>query len=121
MYFAVALVGVIGFVLGVERAEPLAQRVGAAGLLLAIAVWYVTFGRRILRDDDGSWRGYVYLTGVVVLYVPAVALVDSTSFALFGLCPQAYMALSMASATAYVIVLSLTPAAVVLSTPVTSP
>ncbi len=49
VYFAVALVGVTSFVLGVERAEPLAQRVGAAGLLLAIAVWYVTFGRRILR------------------------------------------------------------------------
>ncbi len=114
VYFAVALVGVTSFVLGVERPEPLAQRVGAAGLLLAIAVWYVTFGRRILRDDDRSWRGYVYLTGVVVLYAPAVTLVDSTSFALFGLCPQAYMALSMAAATAFVTVLSMIPAAVVL-------
>jgi len=110
-YFAVALVGVIGFVLGVERAEPLAQRVAAAGLLLAIAVWYVIFGRRVLRHHDGSWHGYVYMAGIVILYAPAAALVNSTSFALFGLCPQAYMALAMGPATAFVIVLSLTPAA----------
>jgi signal transduction histidine kinase len=44
-----------------------------------------------------------------------VVLVDSTSFALFGLCPQAYMTMAMAPATGFVTLMSLTPAAAFLA------
>src|SRR5262245_37489144 len=46
-YFAVAFLVVVGFVLGIERQEPVAERLAVTGLLTAMAAWYVWFGRRI--------------------------------------------------------------------------
>jgi signal transduction histidine kinase len=46
-----------------------------------------------MRYEIEDWRGYVYLAVGFALYAPAVALAPSASFALFVLCPHAFMVL----------------------------
>ncbi|MBF9131635.1 sensor histidine kinase [Plantactinospora sp. S1510] len=57
-----------------------------------------------MRDEVEDWRGYGYLAGALVLYVPAVLLNGSASFVLFALCPQAYMLAGSVPATVAVVV-----------------
>ncbi|GIF67682.1 two-component sensor histidine kinase [Asanoa ishikariensis] len=90
-YFAVVGVGVSVFVL--QTADTAARGWGAVGLLGGIAVLYTLVGRRIMRDEAIGWTGVVYLGGTFVLYATAVALVNSSSFALFAICPQCFMTL----------------------------
>ncbi|XVQ87992.1 sensor histidine kinase [Microbispora siamensis] len=71
---------------------PLWQRVIATGLLAAIPLLYVLFGRPAIRNDD--WRrGVVYLVLLFALFTPAAFIEPSASFSLFGLCPQCFMVL----------------------------
>ncbi|MGC5033364.1 sensor histidine kinase [Micromonospora sp. DT229] len=81
-------------------------RIGVLALFLALAGWYVGFGRRLMRDAVEDWRGYLYLAGVVVLYVPAVLLDGNASFLLFVLCPQAFMVLPAVPAVSAVLLLT---------------
>ena len=67
-------------------------RIGATVLMVALAAWWYWFGSRLARaGDDRSWRGPVYLLGVLTLFAPAVALVPACTWVLFALCPQPYM------------------------------
>jgi len=100
-YFAVVAAAVTGFVVAGGRSS--AQTLGGLALLAALAAWYVGYGRRLMRDDVDDARGLVYLAGAFVLYVPAVALTGSASFALFALCPQAFMVLPAVPATVVVV------------------
>ncbi len=107
LYFGVAFVAVAGFVLGVDQQEPVAERIAVTGLLIGMAAWYAGFGRRIIRSGSHDWRNYAYQAGLLTLYIPAVAMIDSTSFILFALCPMAYMSLPMVPASVVVVVTSL--------------
>ncbi|WP_238161468.1 sensor histidine kinase [Micromonospora endolithica] len=104
-YFAVTGVGV-GTVVVADPRHPGPARLGVAVLFVALGAWYLAFGRPLMRDGIENWRGYVYLAGVVVLYVPAVLLSGSTSFLLFALCPQAFMVLPAAPAVVAVVLLN---------------
>jgi len=107
IYFGVAFVAVAGFVLGVDQQEPVAERIAVTGLLIGMAAWYWGFGRRIIRRGDSDWRNYAFQAGLLALYLPAVAMVDSTSFVLFALCPMAYMSMPLIPASVVVVVASL--------------
>ena len=52
--------------------------------------------------------------GLFALFVPAVAIVGTTSFILFALCPLTYMTMRMAHAHLAVVAFALTPAAIFL-------
>ncbi|MGN9812526.1 sensor histidine kinase [Micromonospora sp. BQ11] len=104
-YFAVTGLGV-GTAVVAEPGHPGPTRLGAALLFVALGAWYVAFGRALMRDAVEDWRGYVYLAGVVMLYVPAVLLSGIASFALFALCPQAFMVLPAAPAVGAVVLLN---------------
>ncbi|GAA2632879.1 sensor histidine kinase [Dactylosporangium fulvum] len=80
----------------------------ALSLMAALAGWYVVFGRRLMRDEIEDRRGYVYLAVVLLLYVPAVAAAGEVTFALFALCPQAYMVMATVPATGFVIAFNAT-------------
>jgi signal transduction histidine kinase len=62
------------------------------GLLLAILPAYLLVGRPVIAKG-GTLGGVVYVSLLVGLFTPAVLIEPSTSFALFGLCPQCFMAL----------------------------
>ncbi|PZG19741.1 hypothetical protein C1I95_11050 [Micromonospora craterilacus] len=103
-YFALASVGV-GAAVAAEAWRPLANRIGCVALFVALAGWYVGFGRRLMRESIEDWRGYLYLAGVALLYVPAVLLTGSASFLLFVLSPQVFMVLPAAPAIGAVVLL----------------
>ncbi|GIF49217.1 signal transduction histidine kinase [Asanoa ferruginea] len=90
-YYAVVGLGVIAFVL--RSAQSRSAGLGAAGLLVAIALLYVLIGRRFMRDEETGWRGVTYLVLTFACYAAAVWLVSGASFALFALCPQCFMVL----------------------------
>ncbi|GIJ23858.1 sensor histidine kinase [Micromonospora lutea] len=92
LYFALAGAGVALLVAADTSWSPVA-RVGCLTLFLALAGWYAGFGRRLMRDLVEDWRGYLYLAGMALLYIPAVLLNGNASFLLFVLCPQMFMVL----------------------------
>jgi signal transduction histidine kinase len=101
-YFALVAVAVAGYV--ALTARPPAAAAGAVALLAAMAAWYALFGRRLMIEETEDWRNIAYLVGLLVLYVPAVTLAGTSSFALFALCPQCFMVLPPVPATAAVVV-----------------
>ncbi|WP_229706402.1 sensor histidine kinase [Micromonospora sonchi] len=104
-YFALAATGVAVAVAADGFWSP-AARAGCLGLILALAGWYLGFGRRLMRDSVEDRRGYLYLAGVLLLYVPAVLLDGTASFLLFVLCPQAFMVLPAVPAVGGVLLLN---------------
>ncbi|KXK61621.1 hypothetical protein AWW66_12750 [Micromonospora rosaria] len=91
-YFAAVTVGV-GALVALDPRHPTPARLGVLALFTALAGWYATIGRPLMRDSVEDRRGYLYLAGVLALYAPAVLLAGSTSFVLFALCPQVFMLL----------------------------
>jgi signal transduction histidine kinase len=115
LYFAVAFTVVFAFVLLVDQGEPVAERVAVSLLVAGMAAWYIGFGRRLVRCGIEDGRNIVFQAGIVALYLPAIFLIESTSFVLFALCPLAYMSLPMIPASAVVVVTSLALPATVLA------
>ncbi|MCA1655077.1 MAG: sensor histidine kinase, partial [Pseudonocardiaceae bacterium] len=108
--FAVGFVAVCALVL-VETDQPLARRWFAVGVLAAMAVWYAAYGRRVITYVRKSrpWPPRLFVAGLVLLLVVAIALNGTTSFALFAVCPLIFMSLDLKEAIAAVVVVSLLP------------
>jgi signal transduction histidine kinase len=100
-YFAVITVATAALV-ATDRPESGPARGGALALFAVLAVWYLGFGRALMRREQEDWRGYAYLAGAFAVFVAAVALVDSSTILLFAICPQAYMVMPALPATAAV-------------------
>jgi signal transduction histidine kinase len=115
IYFAVAFGGVVVHSLVANGRGSVAEQVVVGSLLLAMFVWYVGVGRRIVKAPNADWRGYLFTMVLLVLFVSATALQGSISFLLFALNPLAYMVLPLRAAHVAVVVFSLTPSAVFLA------
>ncbi|MFS8104330.1 sensor histidine kinase [Lentzea alba] len=74
----------------------LADRVLAAGLLCLNGLWFLFYGRKLVRRGKDDWQGFVYAAGSLATFAPAVWFSGSATFALFGLVPQLYMVLPVA-------------------------
>jgi len=112
LYFAVAFGGVLVHGLIASRQDSVALRVAVAGILLAMALWYVVFGRTIVKAEDTDWHGFLFAAVLLTLFVVGTALQGTVSFLLFALCPLAYMVLPLRAAHIAVVAFSLTPSAV---------
>ncbi|MEU7915336.1 sensor histidine kinase [Microbispora bryophytorum] len=89
---------------------PVAARAAAVGGLAVLTVAYVLLGRRsMMLDGEEERRALLYWALVVTVFVPATLLVSSVSFALFALCPQAFMMLRVRHAVVVVLILNLAP------------
>jgi signal transduction histidine kinase len=86
---------------------PGAPRVWALILLAGLACWYLAYGRKLLRNEIEDRRAYVYFAGVFVLFIPALLLVDVSSYALVALCPQPFFLMPTVRATVVVLLLNL--------------
>src|SRR5690606_13336212 len=92
LYFVVVLAAVLMLTTVADSGRPLGHRLAVGGLLVAMAAWYVAVGRPVVaRQQQGTWRGYVFGAGILALFAPAYALVNSASFMLAALTPLAYM------------------------------
>ncbi|MFC7549439.1 sensor histidine kinase [Plantactinospora sp. GCM10030261] len=105
VYFGAAA-GTTMVLVAATGSEPVAARAWALAALAGLAGWYVGYGRRLIMNEIEDRRAYVYFAGVVVLFVPAVLLVDSSSYALMALCPQPFFLMPTLRATAVVLVLN---------------
>ncbi|GAA5083476.1 sensor histidine kinase [Thermocatellispora tengchongensis] len=84
-------------------------KAGACALMLAILPLYALVGRPAIVNGD-SRRGMIYIGLLVVLFAAAHMLAPMVTFALFGLCPQCFMALpNRRTETIAVILLALGP------------
>jgi signal transduction histidine kinase len=91
----------IGYV-GLTDRHSGAARMGAIALVGGLTIWYLAFGRRLIRNEISDWRGYLYVTGAAGLFLASVWLVNGTGFVLWALCPQPFMLMNTRRATAAV-------------------
>ncbi|MEU7475400.1 sensor histidine kinase [Lentzea sp. NPDC042327] len=87
----------------------LADRLTAAGLLGLNALWFLFYGRKLVRRGHEDWHGFVYAAGSLATFAPAVWFSGNATFALFGLVPQIYMVLPTAWAFLPMAVFVFTP------------
>lgn len=109
-YFAVAYVAISTLVLFEDDTSG-TRKVAAVTVLTVMAVWYVAYGRAVIteRVTTPRRRGRIFISGVVVLLVAAVAFEGSASFALFAVCPLVFMSLELKAAIPVIIVINLLP------------
>ncbi|GAA0224488.1 sensor histidine kinase [Cryptosporangium japonicum] len=110
---AVSVVALIALVASGSEATP-TRRGLSIGCLVLIGLSWAVFGRRFARDDDAADTpdhpgALVYATGVVVVFGVSVASDGISSFALFAVCPIAFLCLRLRSALVAIAVLNLAP------------
>jgi signal transduction histidine kinase len=110
VYFAIGFVAIF-LVLFAEGDVTPVGRVVACSAVVAMAVWYVAYGRPVTApDEDPSvWRGRIFMLGMLVLLVVGVVFQQAMSFTLFALCPMAFMSLELREAIFVVVPANLVP------------
>ena len=111
IYFAVGYATIVLLMLNQHDATP-ADQVGAITALSLMAVWYVAYGRAVIVTEkrySSSWRGRIFMVGVVVLLMVGVWFEAGASFALFAVCPLAFMTLELREAIIVIIPANLMP------------
>jgi signal transduction histidine kinase len=109
LYFAIGFVAVAAVLLGDDSGNP-AGRTVALGALGVMAVGYLAFGRAVITaEEELCWQGRVFMIGTVALLVTGVLFQPAMSFALFIVCPWAFMSLSTREAILTVIPVNLLP------------
>ncbi|KAA2267200.1 sensor histidine kinase [Solihabitans fulvus] len=89
-------------------------RVAYAVVALTLIVpWYAGFGRRLMTSAGGGRPAVVFAVGLIALFVAAIALDVSASYALFAICPMLLMSLATGPALAIVLLANLLPTTVV--------
>ncbi|MER7168688.1 sensor histidine kinase [Micromonospora sp. NPDC000207] len=106
-YFVLAGGATLAFVATADH-EPAVARAWATASLFGLALWYVCYGRRLIREEVEDRRSYVYFAGAAVFFVPAVVLVTAASYALLVLCPQAFMLMRTVPAIGVVVAFNVT-------------
>jgi signal transduction histidine kinase len=109
-YFAVVLAATLLLVL--TSSDPLTAHAVAAGALAATAPLYIFVGRPAIAADRDTRRGTVYVICLVALVVVAQTQDPSSSWIMFGACPQCFMAVPLPGAFAAVIGLNVAPVTV---------
>lgn len=74
----------------------LADRLSAAGMLCLNGLWFLFYGKKLVRRGHEDWQGFLYAAGSLATFAPAVWFSGNATFALFGLVPQIYMVLPVA-------------------------
>jgi signal transduction histidine kinase len=110
LYFALGFVAVT-FVLLAEDDAATVDHVVSVGAVVAMAIWYIAYGRAAIASDVEvpRWRGRVFILGVVALLVTGVMFQQAMSFALFAVCPMAFMALELREAILVVVPANMLP------------
>ncbi|MBO4256558.1 sensor histidine kinase [Streptomyces griseorubiginosus] len=109
LYFALAWVATVAFVLGAAQ-QSWAVRLVAAGLLVPLVPLYVGVGRALIQEDPPEQgRALRYLAAAMALFLPSAILVDETRLVAFALIPQCFMTLRMRWALVTVSFINLAP------------
>lgn len=114
-FFAVGFVALLVTLLEQDDAT-LTGKIGSVAAITAMALWYPLYGRpHVIADAQSLARGRIFMAVNLVLLVAAVAFEPVSSFALFAVCPMAFMALCLREAIVYVIGINMVPVVAVLA------
>jgi signal transduction histidine kinase len=108
LYFAVCLVVVVVLVVE-EEAVSRPARLAAVVLLSLLALWYAGYGRAAVRGADGSRASWTFVGVAALLFLAAVAVVPTSTFALPVICPMVFLALPVTWAAVVVVLLNVLP------------
>jgi signal transduction histidine kinase len=104
VFYAIVFVAIL---LLVESDQlPATSRTAATIALAAMVPWYVAVGRPEMRSADQSWKGPVYLAGLIALFAVAQSQ-DTNAWSLaFAICPQCFYLLPFRRAMVPVVILN---------------
>lgn len=110
LYFALGFAGTVVVLFGEDDATPV-DHVGAIGCVTAMAALYVFYGRAAIVDviRSSHWPGRIFMLATVALLLVGAMFQAATSFALFAVCPMAFMALELREAICVVVPANLVP------------
>jgi signal transduction histidine kinase len=109
VYFAIGYVGIVSLML-TENDATTVDHVGGITAATLMAGWYLGYGRAAVVEERRSpWRGRIFMLGVMVLLVAGVLFLGSMSFALFAVCPLAFMTLDLREAIMVIVPANLLP------------
>ncbi|MET7393288.1 sensor histidine kinase [Dactylosporangium sp. NPDC005572] len=109
-FYVVAVGSVVGFLLS----DPGPGSPAATVLLLVALGWYAAYGRAGMFGPVGEARRWTFVAVLGVLFLTAVWLDHTSSFALFGYGPMVFMTLTIRPAVAVVATLDLLPIGIAL-------
>jgi signal transduction histidine kinase len=110
VYFSLGFVAMVAALLGEDDATAV-DHVVALCALTAMAALYLGYGRRAIARDGRPtpWPGRVFMLGLLALVTTGVLFQSAMSFALFAVCPLAFMSLELREAIFVVIPANLLP------------
>jgi signal transduction histidine kinase len=110
LFYTLGFVATVVVLLREDDATP-ADHTVAIGVITVMALWYVVFGRATIIDLSrrSSWPGRLFVLGMVTLLTAAALFQQAASFALFAVCPMAFMALKLREAICIVVPANLIP------------
>ena len=109
VFFAIGFIALVVALVQQDGATT-TDKVVAVGALTAMAVWYPLYGRpNIVAAVQSPARGRIFMGVNLALLVLGVAFEPAMSFALFAVCPMAFMSMCLAEAIAFVVGANLVP------------
>lgn len=100
--YAVALVTTLD-----DEGAKAGRQLGVAGALTCLVLWYLLFGRRVIRADNEGWPAYLFLLGTLVLAGVQLMFAPANPLVLFMLYPMIFMAVPLYAAVPAVVLASL--------------
>ena len=111
LFFALGYMTMVVVLLGEHDTTP-TDTVVSVGTLTAMAAWYSWYGRpHVTADTQSPLRGRIFMTVLLALLVLGVVFEPMMSFALFAVCPMAFMSLCLREAVVFVAGANLVPVA----------
>lgn len=98
-----------------------ARHLGVAGTLTCLVLWYLLFGRRVIRADNEGWPAYLFVLGTLVLAGVDLWFAPSNPLVLFMLYPMIFMAIPLYAAVPAVVVVSIVQIGLMLGRDVSEP
>ena len=105
-YYAVVFAACVAIV----QAGPITTtgRVIASAALAAMVPWYVFIGRPLMRQDEATRTGTIYLSGLVLLFAAVQGQNPNAWFLAFALCPQCFHVTTARRGMVFVVILNVT-------------
>lgn len=90
-----------------DKGATVGRDLGAAAVLTCSVLWYLLYGRRVIRADNQGWPAYLFVAGAVLLVAAELSFAPTNPLCLFMLYPMVFMAVPLHTAVPAVVLASL--------------
>jgi signal transduction histidine kinase len=91
------------------------RQFGATAVLTGLVLWYLLYGRRMIKANDEGWRAYLFVLGALLLIGAELTFAPTDPLCLFMLYPMVFMAIPLYAALPTVALASLAQIGLMLS------